>query len=76
MMFGVLALLAIRRRGDLIVVLAPCLLLWLTIMIAAPVAFSLRYVFVLPLCIPAIVLLPFADGGRGVGEGPSASEQD
>lgn len=37
----------------------PGFLNWVTIMIATPVAFSLRYVFVLLLLMPAYVLLPF-----------------
>jgi len=67
MMFLVGALLAIRRRGELIVVLVPCFLLWLTVMVATPVAFSLRYVFALSLCLPGILLLPFANGSRAAG---------
>ena len=48
----------IQRRGKYTIVLLPCLLLWLSIMIATPVAFSLRYVFVLAYALPLIVLLP------------------
>jgi hypothetical protein len=60
MMLLVIALLVYRRRFDLLVVAVPCFVVWLTIMIATPVAFSFRYVFAIPLCLPGILLLPFA----------------
>lgn len=39
--------------------LIPAILLWGTIMIATPVAFSLRYVFVLVYALPFLLVLPF-----------------
>lgn len=53
-------LLVLTGRSRFLAVLAPCALLWLTVMIATPVAFSLRYVFALALCFPGFPLLPFA----------------
>ena len=40
------------------VVLLPCFGVWLSIMIATPVAFSLRYVFILAVSLPLLFILP------------------
>jgi hypothetical protein len=68
------AIVAFRRRWDLLLVAVPCILMWLTIMIATPVAFSLRYVFALPLCLPGIMLLPFAVSSALPAAAPDGAE--
>lgn len=60
--FLVAALVAMRRRWDLVLVALPCVLLWATVMLATPVAFSLRYVFAMAVCMPGLLLLPFVPG--------------
>ena len=47
------------NKSKYLIVLAPSLLLVLTIFIATPVAFSLRYVFILPYALPLYVAMPF-----------------
>lgn len=47
------------NKSKYLIVLAPSLLLVLTIFIATPVAFSLRYVFILPYALPLYVAIPF-----------------
>lgn len=42
-----------------ILALLPSLITWLVILIATPVAFSLRYVYILPLALPLFIALPF-----------------
>ena len=37
----------------------PPVLLWLTIMVATPIAFSLRYIYLLAYGLPLFLLLPF-----------------
>jgi hypothetical protein len=51
---------ALSPRPQYALVSVPSLLVWATIMIATPVAFSLRYVFAFAICLPAILALPFA----------------
>jgi len=51
------------RSKKYFVVTIPTLSLWLTLMIAAPLAFSFRYVFSLLLCIP-IYILGITEGRR------------
>ena len=53
-----LALLLRRRAYKLALVLAPGAFLWITLMLAAPVAFSMRYVYLLLVAFPLIPLLP------------------
>lgn len=50
-------MLIISKRKKYIISLLPALLTWLTIMIATPVAFSLRYVFVLAYSLPFIIII-------------------
>ena len=52
-------LLIIQRKQIYIIVLTPCILSILSILIATPVAFSLRYVFMLAYCLPVFILLPY-----------------
>lgn len=51
-------MLYIQKKTTYIICLLPGAILWLSIMIATPVAFSLRYVFVLAYALPFILLLP------------------
>ncbi|MCD8375866.1 MAG: DUF6020 family protein [Oscillospiraceae bacterium] len=53
-----LALLLYRRQFRLALVLLPGFLLWGTLMLATPVAFSLRYVYLLLTAMPLVVVLP------------------
>lgn len=46
-----------NRRTKYIISLLPALLTWGTIMIATPVAFSLRYVFILAYALPFIIIV-------------------
>ena len=54
---GLLTLL--QKKYDLLPGFLPPILLWLTIMLATPIAFSLRYVFLLAYGLPLFLLLPF-----------------
>lgn len=60
-------LLATRGHTRYALALAPCFFLWTSVMIAAPVAFSLRYVFAIVICLPGILLLPFVTERVGSG---------
>ncbi|MCC8121489.1 MAG: DUF6020 family protein, partial [Oscillospiraceae bacterium] len=53
-----LALLLYRRQFRLALVLLPGFLLWGTLMLATPVAFSLRYVYLLLTAMPLVAVLP------------------
>ncbi|MCS5464580.1 hypothetical protein NWO25_06850 [Enterococcus lactis] len=54
------ALLAIfKKKYRYLLLFLPGMLVFATIMIATPVAFSLRYVFVLALSLPVYILSPF-----------------
>lgn len=48
-----------NRKKQYLLVLLPCFISWISIMIATPVAFSLRYVFMLAFALPLIVYLPW-----------------
>lgn len=59
-MLGSLLLSILKNKtGKMIVVYAPILLLWLTIMISTPVASSMRYVFVFAYALPFFVGILF-----------------
>ena len=58
-LFLCLFLLLSQRRLNAAFALIPLVLLWATIMIAAPVAFSLRYVLALAYALPVLLLMPF-----------------
>ena len=45
-----------KKRKKLIVSLMPNLLVWLTIMVATPIGFSLRYVFSIVLSFPLYLI--------------------
>ena len=47
-----------NKESKYIISLLPGIILWLTIMVATPVAFSLRYMFVLAYAFPFILVLP------------------
>lgn len=47
-----------NKESKYIIALLPGIILWLTVMIATPVAFSLRYMFVLAYALPFILILP------------------
>lgn len=51
-------LLIINKNYKYILVLLPCIIGWVSIMIATPVAFSLRYVFMLAYALPLMIMLP------------------
>lgn len=57
-LLGVLTILIENRQKKRILALLPALLVWTSIMIATPVAFSLRYVLVLAYALPFIIILP------------------
>ena len=58
MIFSAIFVIYKKRYKNLIIFL-PALFTWGTIMLAVPLAFSLRYVFTLLLVIPFVLLAPF-----------------
>lgn len=52
-------LLIINKKTKYIFVLLLCLISWVSIMVATPVAFSLRYVFMMVYSLPLIIMMPF-----------------
>lgn len=61
----------LRRKERFVLALAPLIALWASVMIATPVAFSLRYVFAFAICLPGILLLPFLRDTAEEHHGPS-----
>lgn len=59
MLFSFFCLMIRNRKYSLS--LLPAALCWLTVMLATPVAFSLRYVFILAIACPYFVIIPFID---------------
>lgn len=55
------SVLLVRRRYVLAAALAPAWGLWLTLLVATPLAYSLRYCFALVLLIPVFVAVQFGD---------------
>ena len=49
----------LKKKYKNLLILLPGFLTWLTIMIAVPLAFSLRYVYILLLTIPFTIIVPF-----------------
>ena len=47
-----------NRRNKNLLILLPALLNWLTLMVATPIAFTLRYVYILVLIIPLTIVVP------------------
>lgn len=58
MLLGILITIYKKRYKNLLIYL-PGILTWLTIMIASPIAFSLRYVYILVLMVPLSLIIPF-----------------
>lgn len=48
-----------KKRYRNLLILVPFLATWITIMIAAPIAFTLRYVYILVLGLPIAIITPF-----------------
>ena len=48
-----------KKRYKNLIIFMPMFLTWLTVMIAAPLASSLRYVYILVLTVPISLLIPF-----------------
>ena len=57
-MLLIIAILIINGKTKYIISLLPAILTWITIMISTPVAFSLRYVFVLAYALPIMIAIP------------------
>lgn len=55
-MLGMLTLALSAKKWKMLPVMMPCIALWITLMIATPIAYSFRYVFSLLLCIPVYIL--------------------
>lgn len=58
-MLFVIAILIAQKNTKYIISLLPGILTWITIMISTPVAFSLRYVFVLVYALPVMIAIPY-----------------
>lgn len=50
-----------RKKYINLLIYAPMIATWITIMIAVPVAFALRYVYILVLALPLSIIVPFLD---------------
>ena len=50
-----------RKQSHLLIVLAPALLCSLTLIVASPIAYALRYVFYYSLCLPLFFILSKID---------------
>lgn len=48
-----------KEKRKFILVLVPALITWGTLMLATPIAFSFRYIFILAFGLPLYILLPF-----------------
>ena len=57
-MLLIITILIIKGKTKYIISLLPAILTWMTIMISTPVAFSLRYVFVLVYALPIMLAIP------------------
>ena len=68
--------LACGRRGDALTPYLPAMINWATVMVATPVAYSLRYVYVFALGLPLYLALPLMLGGAKKGEGKSEQSLD
>ena len=52
------------RRWDGAVMYLPAMLNWATVMIATPVAYSLRYVYIFAIGLPLFLALPLMEASR------------
>ncbi len=50
-----------RKKYKNLLIYCPLIATWITIMIATPLAFSLRYVYILVLALPLSILIPFLE---------------
>lgn len=50
-----------RKKYKNLLIYCPLIATWITIMIATPLAFSLRYVYILVLALPLSILMPFLE---------------
>lgn len=50
-----------RKKYVNLLIYCPIIATWLTIMVAVPVAFALRYVYILVLALPMSIIIPFLD---------------
>jgi len=66
----VMTITILKKRKENIVCVLPMFFSWCTLLLAAPVAFSFRYVFYFALLMPFILSLPFMseDGNEGIYE--------
>lgn len=71
-----LAVLAVNRCWTWCFALAPMLLLWGTLIIASPIAYSLRYCYALVLAIPIFVAFPILAMRKMKGEVSSSTPPD
>lgn len=69
-MLASLAVLAVNRQWQWVCALVPMLLLWGTLIIASPIAYSLRYCYALVLAIPLFVAFPVLALRWSTVEGP------
>ena len=58
MLIGVLMTIYRKKYKNLLIYL-PGIFTWLTIMLASPIAFSLRYVYILVMMVPLSIITPF-----------------
>lgn len=76
MMLVSLAVLAVNRCWTWCFALAPMLLLWGTLIIASPIAYSLRYCYALVLAMPLFAVFPILAMRKKKGEVSSAAPSD
>ena len=75
-MLASLAVLAVNRQWQWACALVPMLLLWGTLIIASPIAYSLRYCYALVLAIPLFVAFPVLALRWSTVEGPLCLTRD
>ncbi len=56
-MLGVIAIILSRKEWEYLIPIMPTFVLWVTLLIATPLAFSFRYVFSILLCMPIYLML-------------------
>ena len=59
-------MLIVRKKYKHLLLLMPCTIVWLTLMISAPVAFAFRYVFMYVMCLPFFLVLPMLSGKKKI----------
>lgn len=68
LLFGVTLWLIYHRRYNMVVVTLPLWILFVTLLVATPIAFCFRYGFVLAMAFPFYITLPFARKRQGGGQ--------